>query len=293
MEFIRTCAKHGNLTEEQCYIRHRGGKVARECRQCIREAALTRVPKPCAIHGSDPPDGWTKVGECATCRNAYLQKYRKDRPEQCAGYESARDPEKRKAQHRKSHHKRRDEILPKNRERLLKRRIRVLAHYSNGSMKCACGESRLYALAIDHIDDKNRKGPDGGSKLCQWLEKNGFPNGFQVLCHNCNSLKSWPTRSSRPDLVRRYEQELLLKKEVLARYSNGECKCAMCGRDDVRILNIDHIDFGGTKHRKSLKIAGGVQFYRWLKREGFPEGYRVLCFSCNLADYLEKLHTRT
>jgi hypothetical protein len=155
-------------------------------------------------------------------------------------------------------------------------------------MKCACGESRLYALAIDHIDDKNRKGPDGGSKLYLWLEKNEFPEGFQVLCHNCNSLKSWPTRSSRPDLARRYEQELLLKKEVLARYSNGECRCAQCGNGDVRVLSIDHPNMDGAAHRKRIKVIGGVQFYRWLKREGFPDGYRVLCFSCNLADYLER-----
>lgn len=253
----------------------------------MREAATRRVPKPCAIHGSDPPDGWTKAGTCATCRNLYLRQYRAARPEQCAAYEDARDTEERKAQHRRSHHKRRDEILAKNHDRILKRKIRVLAHYSNGSMQCAqCGRSRLYSLAIDHIDDTRRVGPDGGTKLYLWLEKNGFPSGFQVLCHNCNTLKSWPTRSSRPDLVRRYELELAVKHQAVLSYSDGTC--AQCGCGDMRVLSIDHPNLDGAAHRRSLKVIGGAQFYRWLKREGYPSGYRVLCLSCNLADYLER-----
>lgn len=255
---------------------------------CMREASLSRIPKPCAIHGVDPPDGWTRTGGCRACKNAYLRKYRSSRSDQCAAYESARNPEKRRAQHRQSHHRRRDKILAKNHERTIKRKIRVLAHYSNGSMACAqCDRSRLYSLAIDHVNDMNRKGPDGGTKLYLWLEKNGFPDGFQVLCHNCNTLKSLPTRSSRPDLVRRYERDFRLKRGTILEYS-ADGKCAQCANNDMRVLSIDHPNMDGAEHRRSLKIIGGNNFYRWLRREGYPDGYRVLCFSCNLADYLER-----
>ena len=65
-----------------------------------------------------------------------------------------------------------------------------MAHYSGGSPKCACcGESMFEFLSIDHIGGggkAHRKKIGGSSYLYSWLERNGFPEGFQVLCHNCN-----------------------------------------------------------------------------------------------------------
>ncbi len=31
----------------------------------------------------------------------------------------------------------------------------------------------------------------GGSVLYSWLKKQGYPPGFQVLCHNCNLAKGY------------------------------------------------------------------------------------------------------
>jgi hypothetical protein len=39
---------------------------------------------------------------------------------------------------------------------------------------------------------------------------------------------------------------------------------------------------GGTKQRRRLQL-GGRAFYRWLKNNGYPSGYRVLCMNCNSA----------
>lgn len=79
----------------------------------------------------------------------------------------------------------------KRRRRELKSRI--LGHYSNGTPKCACcGESHLIFLALDHINEngaEHRKSIHSG-RFYQWIAKNGFPKGFQVLCHNCNWAKS-------------------------------------------------------------------------------------------------------
>lgn len=293
MEYIRICIKHGSLTKNQCYERRRGSKIALECRQCIREATSRRLPSPCIVHGSDPLEGWTRTGECRTCRKSYLKKYRKDRVDQCIAYEKERDSEKRKKQHSRSYRKRRDRILLKNRERNVERKIRILNHYSDGNMKCAiCEEHRLYALAIDHINNTNRIGPDGGTKLYVWLEKHGYPEGFQVLCHNCNSLKSLPTHNHGQSSVCRRKWNMLIKKEVISRYSDGKCECISCKNSDIRVLSIDHPNMDGAAHRRTLKSVGGDHFYRWLKREGYPVGYRVLCFSCNLASYLERLSIR-
>lgn len=73
-----------------------------------------------------------------------------------------------------------------------KRRLAVIKYYSNGKMCCACcSESKLEFLAIDHINgggNKQRK-ESKVSNLAQWILKNNFPEGFQILCHNCNFAK--------------------------------------------------------------------------------------------------------
>ena len=59
--------------------------------------------------------------------------------------------------------------------------------------KCACcGEGHIQFLTIDHIngDGAERREREGlGGALYQWLKKNGYPSGFQVLCYNCNCAK--------------------------------------------------------------------------------------------------------
>jgi len=69
----------------------------------------------------------------------------------------------------------------------------VLNHYSNNTMKCSnCGEDDFQALTIDHI---NNDGAEHREKITQtiyhWLINQNFPEGFQVLCMNCNSIKHW------------------------------------------------------------------------------------------------------
>lgn len=70
-----------------------------------------------------------------------------------------------------------------------------------------------------------------------------------------------------------------LKSEVIGRYG-GACKC--CGVKYLRFLNIDHIDGGGAAH---LEEVGPASFYPWLKKNGYPSGFQVLCFSCNIAKH--------
>ena len=71
-------------------------------------------------------------------------------------------------------------------------RQRVLDHYGR---KCACcGEGTEEFLAIDHIDGggaKHRREINrlSGWHFYRWLEQNEWPEGFQILCHNCNFSK--------------------------------------------------------------------------------------------------------
>jgi hypothetical protein len=73
-----------------------------------------------------------------------------------------------------------------------------------------------------------------------------------------------------------------LKLEVLKHYGNGQCEC--CGEGHEAFLTIDHVEGSGSRHRRTHTGGkGGEAFYRWLKKNGFPKGYRVLCFNCNFA----------
>jgi len=73
-----------------------------------------------------------------------------------------------------------------------------------------------------------------------------------------------------------------LKIEVLTYYSDGFLKCVCCGEKHIEFLSIDHIGGGGRQQKLKLK-RWGINFYRWLRQNNFPKGYRVLCHNCNQA----------
>jgi hypothetical protein len=70
------------------------------------------------------------------------------------------------------------------------------------------------------------------------------------------------------------------KAEALERYGT---QCTECGFSDIRALQIDHINNNGAEERKALggQHFSGWQFYRWLKKQGWPSGYQTLCANCN------------
>jgi hypothetical protein len=102
--------------------------------------------------------------------------------------------------------KKNPEIMKKKLENARKwdieRRRKVIEHYSNGKMCCEgingkecesqCGQngnnsakSRL--LTIDHVNgggNKHRK--ELARHLCDFVIKNDFPEGYRILCMNCN-----------------------------------------------------------------------------------------------------------
>lgn len=78
-----------------------------------------------------------------------------------------------------------------------------------------------------------------------------------------------------------------LKLAVLAVYGPN---CACCGESAEEFLTVDHVAGNGAEHRRRLKLggtgkrgstSGGWTFYRWLVNQGFPKGYRILCWNCN------------
>ena len=91
--------------------------------------------------------------------------------------------------------------------------------------------------------------------------------------------------------AKRLAYRIEIKRNVFDHYSNGEIKCCRCGFTDIRALSIDHINGGGTNHRKVLNRSG-ESFYRWLKMNNYPEGFQVLCMNCQWLKKAEKREYR-
>lgn len=69
-------------------------------------------------------------------------------------------------------------------------KLEVFTHYGG---KCAiCAENDIDVLTIDHINQQGSKHRmenklTTGTKTWKWLKDNAYPQGFRVLCFNCNT----------------------------------------------------------------------------------------------------------
>lgn len=160
----------------------------------------------------------------------------------------------------------------------------VFSHYG---MKCVCGIEDLRKLTVDHVEGDGRKHRQsirkgGGSEdFYRWLRNHNYPEGYQVLCWNCNWLKHLDSRilSEEPRAVKKREAIQVLRRDVFGRYGG---KCTKCGEEKLDVLTIDHIENNGAEHRRQLGKSGGPSFYRWLRKQGYPkDGYQILCMNCN------------
>jgi hypothetical protein len=64
-------------------------------------------------------------------------------------------------------------------------------------------------------------------------------------------------------------RDRLLALQAYSPAGKPSCACPGCQEHHIEFLTIDHIN-------------GGV-LYRWLKKNGYPPGFRVLCYNCNNA----------
>ncbi len=81
---------------------------------------------------------------------------------------------------------------------------------------------------------------------------------------------------------------------ALRKYGGFPPYCACCGENELEFLSIDHVDGGGTEHRKKVGVTG-QGFYRFIVKNGSDYPLQVLCYNCNLAtkDGLVCPHART
>lgn len=168
-------------------------------------------------------------------------------------------------------------------ERMQRHRMKVLSHYSLGKPTCAkCGVTELRFLCLDHIRGEGKKHRDNigvrGTKIFDWVVRNNFPPIFQILCWNCNTIKH---REENQVDTKGSRYKLKIKREIFSHYAKGNLACQECGIEDLRVLTLDHPDGGGRQHRLKLGITSGSEFYLYLKRNGFPGTFNILCYNHN------------
>jgi len=75
-------------------------------------------------------------------------------------------------------------------------KLKIIEHYSNGKNCCArCGLSDIRVLDIDHINNNGaNERKVSGNNLVHKIFLNNFPEGYQILCRNCNWIKELERR---------------------------------------------------------------------------------------------------
>lgn len=205
---------------------------------------------------------------CKKCKYKYAKKWRQNNRDKCNQL------------NRKSDQRRRDEVID-----------------AYGGKCTCCGETRREYLTIDHINGDGRKQKreigllsSDSRGLYRWLRQNNYPEGFQVLCFNCNCGKG--NYSVCPHNKEIFEKEFEAKHKTSSSKSVWKLrlnvikgygsKCELCGEENPHFLTIDHINREGSEERKIL--GNPVNLYRKLRDENYPrDNYRLLCYNCNCA----------
>ena len=144
--------------------------------------------------------------------------------------------------------------------------------------KKKCNKCGLY-LPIEQFSIRIRN----GRKMLQYhCKKCQAQNRKEYRLKNIESQRNKAreyNKKHREKISLRTKQRLYEMK-MAAFNAYGGAKCSCCGVTDLVFLTIDHINGGGSKHRKRIKTS----IYQWLKDNNYPPGYRILCWNCNWAE---------
>ena len=117
--------------------------------------------------------------------------------------------------------------------------------------------------------------------------------GANVLCSKCSEYHRQrrsmervrqPNKERTPEFrERRNVRNAQIREEAILAYG-GRCVC--CGEDYLPYLELDHIDGGGKKERQ--EIGSASTFWRYLKRNNWPNHMQCLCSNCHRAKTSKK-----
>lgn len=161
-------------------------------------------------------------------------------------------------------------------------------------MKQCTGCKQILELNLFNL--KNNGKPYAECKSCRatrkrkWHHLNKDSVGFKEKQRIANAKRYAESRLDPAFVESRkqyqFERRQQLKAAAMNYYSNG--KCSKCGISDLDVLTIDHINNdGGDLRRQGHDLTKDI--YVKLMREGYPSGYDVLCFNCNVKKHLENI----
>lgn len=111
--------------------------------------------------------------------------------------------------------------------------------------------------------------------------KNGTM-GVRGVCRECERHR-WKELRKNPEIIaqrKEYNRQRNAQMRVQI-FSHYGAICVCCGINEPAFLTIDHINGGGSAHRRI--VGSGVAFKKWIIDNGFPDGFQILCYNCNLA----------
>ncbi|MCJ7767582.1 hypothetical protein MUP79_04250 [Candidatus Bathyarchaeota archaeon] len=154
-------------------------------------------------------------------------------------------------------------------------------HYRKRKANLA-GKQAIPAVKLCRRCGETKAGTDFGPHVASL-------DGLQDWCRNCQSEYQKENRDQANERSRRFrelnpEKAMVYvrkaRREALCHYGDSENPCcACCGESEWEFLVLDHVNGGGTAHRKEI---GGTIWY-WLRARSYPDGFQVLCWNCNAA----------
>jgi len=110
---------------------------------------------------------------------------------------------------------------------------------------------------------------------CGKLVELGTNRCLECGVKNNEAKRKW--RKSNPQYYILASRQQFIN--ALNQYGGQSCKC--CNESNIFFLTIDHINNNGAQHRKETGGVSGKNLAWWLKKNGYPSGFQVLCFNCN------------
>lgn len=143
------------------------------------------------------------------------------------------------------------------------------------TINCIECSASAYGGYVRCLSCLTRYRTNGECKRCATAIRANNKSGLCISCYRGDITTGFDRRA--------YDRawKLALKQQVMDAYG-GRCTC--CGESNLIFLAIDHINGGGAlERRRKGRNGGGSRIYMRLRREGWPEGFQVLCFNCNWA----------
>jgi hypothetical protein len=184
-----TCSRCNRPRPLSEFPKFRGKRNGTRCLECLAEIAKDRR----RAQGIGPPQRQAHDGVCRDChqkkplsefhlrtatKNGKRYEYRERICKKCRSDRATTWYQENQDRYRKW-----------RREQTQQDRNLCFDHY--GRTCACCGETERAFLQFDHVNGGGRQHSKvrGEHRIATWLRQHGFPDGYQVLCANCNHAK--------------------------------------------------------------------------------------------------------